>query len=367
MHQSNTTTGVFIVCLKTLFRHKRYLLFFFFSFFFPAFILINRLFLLLDYLFIPDIRNKTVSNPIFIMGFNRSGTTFFHRFLSKSNQFTTATAWDMVFPSIVLRKLLQPFTYTLSKLRFDRIEEKDKGHEVKLDQVEEDELLLFLHKLDSKWVTNNLVPWMLYQYRDFSRSIGTDSLDNTKRNKESFSFYKNFWKRQIYLQDNKPILSKANPFVFKIDSLLNTFPDGKIVFIVRDPLETIVSYFSMQEKIKYGNSMTKDELQLYRKEAYKEIIDWYKATEDAQNKINPSHFIVLRYNDLINDLEKSIEKCFRLSNQTISDDFREAINKKIEQTYVKKHQNKTVNDFGFNEEQIKQDFNFIYEKYFYKI
>jgi len=123
----------------------------------------------------------------------------------------------------------------------------------------------------------------------------------------------------------------------------------------------------MQEKIKYGNTMTKSELQLYREEAYKEIIDWYKATEDAQNKLNPSHFIVLTYNDLIDNLEESIERCFRLSNQTISNQFRQTINEKIEQPYVKKHQNKTVVDFGFSKEKIRQDFDFIYKKYFKKI
>ena len=364
MHQSNTTIGVFIVCLKTLFRQKRYLHLLFLFLFFPIYILINRLFLFLDYLLIPNIKKTVISNPMFIMGFNRSGTTFFHKFLSKSNQFTTATAWDMILPSIVLRKLLRPLTYMLSKMRFDRIEEKDKGHEVKLDQVEEDEMLLFLHKLDSKWVTNNLVPWMIYQYKEFSRNIGIDTADNVKRNKDSFSFYKNFWKRQIFLQNNKPILSKANPFVFKIDSLLSTFPDAKIIFIVRDPLDTIASYFSMQERIKFGNTMTKNELQLYREESYKEIINWYKATEDAQNKLNPSNSIVLTYNDLIDNLEGSIERCFRLSNQTISNQFRQHINQKIKQSYSKKHQNKTVIDFGFSKEKIRQDFDFIYKKYF---
>ena len=367
MHQSNTTIGVFIVCLKTLFRHKRYLYLIFFLIFFPFYILINRLFLLLDSFFIPSIKNLTVSNPTFIMGFNRSGTTFFHKFLSRSDQFTTATAWDMIFPSIVLRKLLGFIPYILSRVRLDKIEKKDRGHEVKLDQVEEDEMLLFLHKLDSKWVTNNLVPWMLYQYRDFSRNVGIDNVNNMKRNKDSFAFYKNFWKKQMFLQNNKPILSKANPFVFKIDSLLNAFPDGKIIFIVRDPLETIASYFSMQEKIKYGNTMTKTELKLYREEAYKEILDWYKATEDAQNKIDSSNFIILTYNELIDDLKGSIERCFQLSNQTINDKFRESINQKIRQSYVKKHQNKTVIDFGFKEEKIRNDFDFIYKKYFNKI
>ena len=67
------------------------------------------------------------------------------------------------------------------------------------------------------------------------------------------------------------------------------------------------------------------------------------------------------------DLEGSIERCFRLSNQTISNHFRKTINQKIVQAYVKKHQNKTVIDFGFSEQKIREDFDFIYKKYFNRI
>ena len=80
-----------------------------------------------------------------------------------------------------------------------------------------------------------------------------------------------------------------------------------------------------------------------------------------------SNFIILTYNELIDDLKGSIERCFQLSNQTINDKFRESINQKIRQSYVKKHQNKTVIDFGFKEEKIRNDFDFIYKKYFNKI
>ena len=156
MRNSNTTLGVFIVCLKVLWRHKRYLYLLTFLLFFPLYILINRLFLFLDYLVVPEFEDTKIQNPIFIIGFNRSGTTFFHKFLSQSRQFTSSTTWDMVAPSILLRKLIAFFPMLLSKMKFDRIEKKDKGHEVKLTEVEEDEMLFFFHKLDSKWITNNL-------------------------------------------------------------------------------------------------------------------------------------------------------------------------------------------------------------------
>ena len=366
MRNSNTTLGVFVVCLKVLWRHKRYLYLLTFLLFFPLYLIINRLFLFLDYLVVPEFEDTKIQNPIFIIGFNRSGTTFFHQFLSQSKQFTSSTAWDMVSPSILLRKLIAFFPALLLKINFDRIERKDKGHEVKLAEIEEDEMFFFLHKLDSKWVTNNLIPWMQYdvKFKQFSHNLGRDNSDNAERNLNSFSFYKEFCKRQMFLQKNKPILSKANPFVFRVGSLIKTFPDAKIVFIVRDPLETIPSYFSMQEKIKYGNIMTEQELKFYRKETYQEIIDWYKATEVAQEKLEPKNFIVLTYQDLTENLEKTMKQFFKFSNQEISKEFKKILKNKVSKKYVKKHQNKTASDFGLSDRKIRKDFDFVYQKYF---
>ena len=366
MRNSNTTLGVFVVCLKVLWRHKRYLYLLTFSLFFPLYLLINRLFLFLDYLVVPEFEDTKIQNPIFIIGFNRSGTTFFHQFLSQSQQFTSSTAWDMVSPSILLRKLIAFFPALLSMMNFDRIEKKDKGHEVKLTEIEEDEMLFFLHKLDSKWVTNNLIPWMQYdvQFKRFAHNLGRENSDNAGRNLNSFFFYREFCKRQMFLQKNKPILSKANPFVFRLDSLMKTFPDAKIVFIVRDPLETIPSYFSMQEKMKYGNTMTKQELKFYREETYKEIIDWYKETEIAQDKLKSKNFVVFTYQDLTENLEKTIKQFFTFSNQKMTKKFEQILKKTISKKYVKKHQNKTVSDFGLSDKRIRRDFDFVYEKYF---
>ena len=343
MRNSNTTLGVFIVCFKVLWRHKRYFHLLTFLLFFPLYLLINRLFLFLDYLVVPKFEDSKIQNPIFIIGFNRSGTTFLHQFLSQSKQFTSSTAWDMVIPSISLRKLIAFFPALLSKMNFDRIEKKDKGHEVKLTKVEEDEMLFFFHKLDSKWVTNNLIPWMQYdvQFKQFAHNLGRDNPENAERNLNSFSFYKEFCKRQMFLQKNKPILSKANPFVFRLDSLIKTFPDAKIVFIVRDPLETIPSYFSMQE-----------------------IIDWYKATEVAQDKLKSKNFIVLTYQDLTENLEKTIKQFFTFSNQEMSKEFEKILKSKVSKQYVKKHQNKTISDFGLSDKKIRKDFDFVYQKYF---
>tara|TARA_B100001142_G_scaffold38856_1_gene34269 strand:- start:2022 stop:2927 length:906 start_codon:yes stop_codon:yes gene_type:complete len=300
------------------------------------------------------------------MGFNRSGTTFFHHLLSKSKQFTTSTTWDFVVPSISLKKCLWFFRHLLLILNLDQLEKKEKGHKVGLDDIEEDEMLIFLHKLDSKWISNNLVPWMKYdsKFKSFTRELYIDSKNNEKRNIDSMRFVKQFWKRQTVQHNHKQLLSKSNPFVFRLKSIMKVFPDAKIIFIVRDPIETITSFFSMQERIKYGNMMTKEELDLYRIEAYQEIIDWYQETENAKQFLDKNNFLVLKYDDLKEDLYGSVDQSFKFIGQDMNKEFESLLSEKSSMKHIKKHQNKTINDFGFTEKQIKEDFAFVYEEYF---
>ena len=366
MKGSNTTFGVFIVCLQVLLRHRRYLFLILFFILFPLYITINRLFLFLDYILFFNFEKEEIKNPILIMGFNRSGTTFFHHLLSKSQQFTTSTTWDFVIPSLSLKKALWFIRPILSVLNFDQLETKEKGHKVGLDDIEEDEMLLFLHKLDSKWLSNNFIPWMKSdaKFKSFTSKLYIDSTNNEKRNMSSMHFIKQFWKRQTFVHHGKQVLSKSNPFVFRLQSIMKVFPDAKIIFIVRDPIETITSYFSMQERIKYGNLMTQEELTLYRNESYKEIIDWYQQTENAKQFLDKKDFIVLTYNELNTDLYKSVDKSFQFIGQDMNKKFEAILSETSSIKHVKKHQNKTINDFGFTTKQVKKDFAFVYEEYF---
>ena len=45
-------------------------------------------------------------------------------------------------------------------------------------------------------------------------------------------------------------------------------------------------------------------------------------------------------------------------------EFESLLSKKSSIKHIKKHQNKAINDFGFTEKQIKEDFAFVYEEYF---
>ena len=366
MFQSNSTFGIYYSSLLVLFRNRKFLFFILFLLCYPIIVVINRIFLFLDYILIPEFEEAKVKKPVFIMGVNRSGTTFFHKLISKSNQFSTSTTWDLIIPSLSLRKLLSLIGYALKYFNIDQIEQKNKGHQVKLDNIEEDEMLLFIHKLDSLWVSNHLVPWLKFDVKtkSFIKNVYRDNSKNDNRNIRSMLFCKDFFQRQAFINKNKPHLSKSNPFIFKIESILRVFPDARFVFLVRDPLETIPSYFSLQENVKFGNLLSNEELKLLRKETYTEIIEWYKETEKVKSKLYKKQFIVFTYKQITEDLENSIKSFYKFINKKMTKKFEKEVSRFSNKKYVKKHQNKSIADYGFTKKQILNDFDFVYQEYF---
>ena len=366
MFQSNSTFGIYSSSLVVLFRNKKYLFFILFLLLYPLILIINRIFLFLDYILVPEFEKAKVKEPVFIMGVNRSGTTFFHKLLSKSNQFSTSKTWDLIIPSLSLRKFLSILSYALRYFKIDQIEKKNKGHQVKLDNVEEDEMLLFIHKLDSLWVSNHLIPWLKFDSssKQFIKHVYRDNSKNENRNIRSMLFCKDFFQRQAFLNKNRPHLSKSNPFIFKIDSILRVFPDAKFVFLIRDPLDTIPSYFFLQENVKFGNLLDSKEMKLLRKETYVEIIEWYKETEKVRSKLLKKQFITFTYPQITNDLENTIKSFYKFIGKKMTKKFEKEVSDFASKRYVKKHQNKNIEDYGFTKKQILNDFDFVYKEYF---
>ena len=70
MFQSNSTFGIYYSSLLVLFRNRKFLFFILFLLCYPIIVVINRIFLFLDYILIPEFEEAKVKKPVFIMGVN---------------------------------------------------------------------------------------------------------------------------------------------------------------------------------------------------------------------------------------------------------------------------------------------------------
>ena len=148
-----------------------------FSLLFLKFIV--KYFNILDKLFYPKKVNDKLKNPILIVGNPRSGTTFLQRFLSK-NFGTGSELWEMIFPSIVLQKLLKPILPLLEKYSPTKHHSTD-AHKTSLSSVETDDASIlfryndgfFLYGFILAWAEQDLFSWFDPKQRNMSYQMKT--------------------------------------------------------------------------------------------------------------------------------------------------------------------------------------------------
>ena len=100
-----------------------------------------------DKLFYKIARKPYLKNPIVIVGNPRSGTTFLQRYLIQSNLGRGSQLWQLIYPSIVLQKLIRPLLPILEKISPAR-HHSTAAHKTSLSSVETDDVGLFFRYFD---------------------------------------------------------------------------------------------------------------------------------------------------------------------------------------------------------------------------
>lgn len=220
----------------------------------PLFLLLQSIHwvgFLLDDLFFRGYREIEIREPLHIVGLPRSGTTFLQRvFAQDTGRFTTLRLWELLLaPSVTERKvwlgmgrLNRALGNPLARLG-RRAEETGLGwldaiHQVSLSDPEEDYFLLL-----PVFACFLLVVPFPYHERiwDLSRF---DELPETER-RSIMAFYRSALQRHLYVVGSeKRLLSKNPSFTPFIRSIRESFPDGRVLCCVRDPLRVVPSQLS---------------------------------------------------------------------------------------------------------------------------
>ncbi len=222
--------------------------------------------LLLDRVFYGRYRQQEISVPVFVVGNFRSGTTFLHRLLAADEtRFTTMKMWEVLFaPSITQRRIVDALATVdgwlgnplVGLLRWIESfwHEQNVMHEVSLSQPEEDEYVL-LHCWSA--LTIGLSSGLLDEalpYVYFDRDLPPAERRRIMR------FYMECVQRQMYAHERirdpsavrlasqgRHYLAKNPALTPKLDTLFELWPDAKVIYLVRNPLEAIPSFFSMMK------------------------------------------------------------------------------------------------------------------------
>ncbi len=213
---------------------------------------------IVDQLATPNWDKMALNGPVFIIGHQRSGSTFLHRALARDPNALALTLRQMLLPSIFAQRawetLFRPGSRPdrwLGGVQEKRLGELDSIHRVRLDSVEEDEFVLLSVYRSGMAVNSSpavAADPRLNQLRDYPSWSEADR-------RTALGWYRaSILKAAYRAEASEPnpdrwIVGKNPAFSQRIPDLLKVFPNAKFIHLVRDPVEAIASRLSLVRAI----------------------------------------------------------------------------------------------------------------------
>jgi hypothetical protein len=255
-------------------------------------ILKNRLRMEAEFQLHPEILERRVEAPVFIVGLQRTGTTLLHRLLALEPSLRALATWEAINPaSPPGRRAGRPDP----RLRTARLAEQGLRylapdffaiHPAEADAPEED-VLLFDY---SFWTT---VPEATQNVPSFSSWL--EGADHS----EAYRYYEKVIKLLLWQRPGR-WLGKTPHHLEHLDTLLEVFPDAKIIQTHRDPTRVIASFCSMVSHARGIFSDQVDSLEVGHQWGAK-AARMLKQAMAARARLGPEAFIDVAYADLLAD------------------------------------------------------------------
>lgn len=334
----------------------------------PPVTLFNALCFLLDYLLFPRLWTQKVKTPVFIVGHARSGTTLMHRLMSADgDRFSYFLYWETFFPSLLQKKTIR----LLGKLdalfgspllkKLQAWDEKTFGpfrhmHDMSLWNSEEDQFAMRAAFVTQQWATD--LPVM-----DVIDLFHVDQMP--AKRKRWLHHYKECVKRQLLLNGGDKIHLSKNPVMSGwVGSLIETFPDAKIVVMMRDPHQCIPSLLKLVEK--------SWQHQGWKKADYQSSLDTLRdlsfetfrnpAIQLAAHPNTPQ--IVVDYRDITGSPRDTVHAVYKALGLDLSESFDAYLQAQAERE--KNHASKfeySLGEYALTRETIENELKDFYDQY----
>lgn len=250
-------------------------------------------------------RTELRSDPLFILGHWRSGTTLLHELLSLDENHIYPTTYACLAPQhfLVSRKLFGRWLRMLAPKRRSQDDVR-----VDFNAPQEDEWALCTAGLPTPYqivaFPNHGSPFPNYATL---RDVPTEDLDRWKDAWLQFL-------RAISLNSSKRLVIKSPLHTARLNAILALFPNARFVHVVRDPRDVFPSTLRLWRRL------AEDEgLQVPRQADFTELVlanyrEMYEAFEQSRARIPTDRLCEIRYEDLVEDPTNIVRTIYQRLN-----------------------------------------------------
>lgn len=329
-----------------------------------------------DALFPSNIPIPQTDQSIFILGHQRSGTTFLHRLMAQNDWANSLNLHEMLFPASSfqwgIHKLWQMDKLTGHKIEahFNRIQSRafqdlDKIHRVRFNEPEEDEFVMWSQYASDMCINDS--PTLIESAP--SEMPKEFEFWNTSEQMQALMWYRACVEKKLQRQAGKGLYVGKNPRFSRIIPLLNqTFPKCKIIVLMRNPLEAIPSRMSLMRALWSRRDQNFEELSpAHVQWILNNSIQTFLKQEVGLQHIPEDRKIVIGYKDLKTNTTTVLERIIKhLELPDISPQVRTVLDNMKNHSYMSKHQY-DLNDFGLTETEITGPLTEVFEQHSQKL
>lgn len=324
----------------------------------------------LDYVFYPALWRQQVKAPVFIVGHARSGTTLMHRLMAADGErFSYFYYWETFFPALTQRAIIRGIGWMDRTLfgraiqrRLEAWDEKTFGptrhiHNQGLWIPEEDQFVMKASFVTQQWALD--LPLM-----DEIDLFHIEAL-SAKRKQRWMQFYKACVKRQLLFNGGDKTHLSKNPLMCGwVNAIIETFPDARIVVMVRDPMQCIPSTLRLVEINWKGKKWRKEQYDGAQKALTQIAFDSFKLPVQvlAQRPETPHYFV--DYRDLVSSPKQTVQSIYSALEISMSEDYADYLTGQEEKE--KKHSSHyryNIDDYAVTPAEIEAELEDFYQQY----
>jgi hypothetical protein len=247
----------------------------------------------------PEILSRPITQPIFITGLPRSGTTFLHTLLAQDPAIAAPLSWQLVYPypkrGRVFGKDLRR-TWTSLQFKFMELLSPE---------------LYDLHPLsaDAPQECTDITA-QVFQSLRFDSTYRVPSYQRWLENHGhagAYRFHRRFLQHLDAQNPGRHWVLKSPDHIFALDAIRTVYPDAKIVFLHRDPLSVLASVAKLTEVLRRPFARNVDQKEI----GQQVCLSWVDGAERMiATKATSTADLHLHYKDVVASPMKTVEALY---------------------------------------------------------
>ncbi len=317
----------------------------------------------LDPIFFPALRRTQVRSPIVLVGNPRTGTTFLQRFLTDHGVGAGLELWRMLYSSLTIQALIKPILPFLEKVSPAR-HHSTVAHETSLTSVETDDVSFLFRFFDGMFLYGFI---LAFDEQDRVDLVDPRQRDTSRRDGD---WLESLWKRSLVAHGADRVVAKLFSLSAWLPTFLRRFPDAKILYMVRDPLEVLPSALSLTSGVldkALGFWNRPDHL---KRRYIERMVAGYTLLlrrfhdDYTSGAIPKENVYIVRYDRLMREFDVVMDEILAFTGTPKSEALAAAIRSQAEKQrgYQSKH-SYSLEKFGLDADAIRRDCAFVYETF----